>query len=103
VRKLFDQHDVITTVPALDADSYIRRVADAGDFVVFILDADGMEWAIAEHLARTGAWSLVDEVFVECHNGEWLPNWPTRHSPADCHRLINSLRAHGVYAHEWFD
>jgi hypothetical protein len=62
-----------------------------------------MEWAIAEHLARTGAWSLVDEVFVECHNGEWLPNWPTRHSPADCHRLINSLRAHGVYAHEWFD
>jgi hypothetical protein len=103
VRKLFDQHDIITTVPALDADSYIRRVADAGDFVVFILDADGMEWAIAEHLARTGAWSLVDEVFVECHNGEWLPNWPTRHSPADCHRLINSLRAHGVYAHEWFD
>ena len=98
-----EERERLITAPAIGAADYLASVASQEDFVVLLLDADGMEWAVAEHLARTGAWGLVDEVFVECHNGEWMPNWPTRHSPADCHRLLNTLRANGVYAHEWFD
>jgi len=91
------------TVAAFDVARVVEDAARDNAFVSLFLDADGMEWAIAERLARTGMWGLVDEVFIECHNGEWMPNWPTRHSPADCHRLLNTLRAQGVYAHEWYD
>jgi hypothetical protein len=53
-------------------------------------------------MAEHGSFDLVDELFVECHYGEYVPDWPAAYSLADCHRMINSLRAHGVAAQEYF-
>ena len=90
------------TVPTVPFSDFLFQRAAPEDFVVVKLDIEGAEWMVLEDMAKSGALSLVDELFIECHHGEWVPNWPTQHSLADCHRLFNTLRAHGIFAHEWY-
>ena len=104
-RNLFDApHDLgrLVTVPAVALADALRMLVTRDDFVVVKMDVEGTEWMLLRHMAETGAFDLVDEILIECHNAEYVPGWPTRHSLADCHRMFNSLRAAGVYAHEWY-
>jgi hypothetical protein len=94
---------VLHTVPSVPAAAFLSATVKPDDYVVVLLDVFGADWAIVEHLAGSDdALSLVDEVFLVCHSGEWLPHWPTQHSTKDCHRLVHALRQRGVLAHLWF-
>jgi hypothetical protein len=92
----------LLTVPAVALADVLRLVASPEDFVVVKMDVEGTEWMLLEHLAATGSFPLIDEMFIECHHGEFVPSWPSDHSLADCHRMFNTLRHHGVYVHEWY-
>ena len=90
------------TVPAVALSDVLRFLVTKDDFVVVKMDVEGTEWTLMKHLASTGSFDFIDEMFIECHHAEYVPKWPTDHSLADCHRMFNSLRKIGVYAHEWY-
>lgn len=92
----------LLTVPAVSLAEMLRFLVTEEDFVVVKMDVEGTEWTLMRHLAETGTFDLIDELFLECHHGEYVPGWSSAHSLKDCHRLFNSLRANGVYAHEWY-
>jgi FkbM family methyltransferase len=92
----------LVTVPTVPFGDFIMQRSKPEDFVVVKLDIEGAEWMVLEHLARSGALAYIDEMFIECHHGEWVPQWPTQHSLADCHRMFNALRDYGIFAHEWY-
>ena len=118
-----------TTVPAVSIATLLESVLRLRptDFVVVKMDVEGAEWSLLPFLAttpsrhaftaaasvsggnetgghagRASLLSLVDELFVECHHAEWVPAWPTQHSLADCHMMLNAVRRAGIFAHEWY-
>ena len=49
-------------------------------------------------LLESGASSLIDELYLECHVRDHVKN----HTTADCARLLHAFRAEGVLTHIWF-
>jgi hypothetical protein len=90
------------TMPAVDLSEIILRYAEHHDFVVLRLNAVGFEWMLIERLMTTGALRAVDEVLLVCRNTEASLAWNTPVTPQHCQELVNSLRALGLYVHEWF-
>eukprot|EP00760_Papus_ankaliazontas_P000156 PhM_4_TR10027/c3_g1_i8/m.94850 len=86
---------------SVDMAAYLKRLARVEDFVVMKLDIEGGEWELLEHLYRTGALFLIDELFLECHSREVVITLDTP-LPQDCVDMINRLRTLGVYTHGWY-
>ena len=76
-------------VPQVDLSSWLRKSFSRDDFVVLKLDVEGVEHRIVPKMVEDGTLELVDVLLWECHH---MPrSW---HSP--CHKLLKSVRDHGV-------
>ncbi len=94
---------LLRLTPTMALADILHKEAQVEDVVVLRLNAAGHEQTLLHHLAVTGALRLVDEVFVVCRNVDLTPLWNTPRTAADCQRIVRSLRAVGVYAHEWYE
>eukprot|EP00760_Papus_ankaliazontas_P000154 PhM_4_TR10027/c3_g1_i5/m.94852 len=88
-------------IRSVDMAAYLKSLARVEDFVVMKLDIEGGEWELLEHLYRTGALFLIDELFLECHSRNVVMTGEMRMA-RDCVDLFNVLRRLGVYAHTWY-
>merc|ERR1712113_416271 len=90
--------------PAFDVADFLRRRADVVDYVVVKMDIEGSEYDVLRHLLKEKVTNLIDELFVEFHTEIDTccrpPNDVGRHRE-DAVNLIKTLRAAGVYVHEW--
>lgn len=101
--------------PSLDADdldpyvhdeefdflAWFKGTVQDADFVVLKMKAGEMELAFLSDLFKTETICHVDELFLSCSddadgNGKGLVS-------ADCMDLFKSLRASGVYVHQWWE
>ena len=87
------------TVDEIDFANWLGENIVSSDFVVCKMDIEGAEFAVIPHLISHGVMTLIDEIFLECHDdgGGGLG-----HSAKDkCSELHRSVRAAGVWDHEW--
>lgn len=88
-------------VRCLDVVKWIQTNIPARALTVAKLDVERAEFEIVPHLLRNAAvLRLIDEIFVECHHAETWNH--TGHTHAECLSMFKSLRAAGLFVHEWF-
>ncbi len=56
--------------PCIDVVNWIKEIIDPDDYVVVKMDIEGAEYDVIPKLIRTGAISLIDELYVELHMGK---------------------------------
>eukprot|EP00672_Neobodo_designis_P007207 CAMPEP_0174874244 /NCGR_PEP_ID=MMETSP1114-20130205/76348_1 /TAXON_ID=312471 /ORGANISM="Neobodo designis, Strain CCAP 1951/1" /LENGTH=396 /DNA_ID=CAMNT_0016109575 /DNA_START=45 /DNA_END=1231 /DNA_ORIENTATION=- len=70
------------SVPSVDFSAWLQGRYTKDDFVVLKMDIEGGEWEVLEHMFRTGAASLIDEMMLECHAR--ARNWMTKEVHPQC-------------------
>lgn len=80
----------------------VSRDAKPEDFVVMRLDGRGFERDLLTHMIDQGVIGRIDELFLVCNNRDMNLLWNTATTSEDCAEIINTLRAAGVFVHEWY-
>eukprot|EP01012_Entosiphon_sulcatum_P024464 TRINITY_DN29624_c0_g1_i2.p1 TRINITY_DN29624_c0_g1~~TRINITY_DN29624_c0_g1_i2.p1 ORF type:complete len:300 (-),score=50.90 TRINITY_DN29624_c0_g1_i2:31-930(-) len=91
----------IVRVRAIGLADFLFRRFVLEDFVVLKLDVEGAEYAIVRSLMDTGAWRLVDEVFVEWHCEKVHGSLAEGVSRKKSVLYMKRMRRMGWYCHEW--
>ena len=100
--------DKVYRVEALDLADWLIRTFSKRDFVVMKMDIEGSEFDLMNRLVESGAFCLIDELFLECHYDRWIKccsgEKTNRHkrSYAQCMNLYAKLRKDGCFVHQWW-
>ena len=111
------------TPRTIDASQFILDHVKQDDFVIVKMDIENAEWLVLDKLEKTGALSLIDELFVELHfqfspltvcsiyfiyfvlelKKKQSAGWDAfrGHTIDDARNLLSRYRQMGVYAHYW--
>jgi FkbM family methyltransferase len=84
------------TVRMIDFAEYLTKNFQLADYVAVKIDVEGGEYELFEHLLKTGAVSLLDELFVEWHG------WRHAATAAKIADLQGRLSAAGVQRMHWW-
>lgn len=88
-------------VSAIDFSSWLRVTVQRDDLCIVKMDIEGGEHELVEKLMADETINLIDELFLECHYDAWSKRRVDK-SREQCMKLFDRIRAHGVFAHEWF-
>lgn len=72
------------------------------------MDVEGTEFDLIPKLIENGAISLIDELFLECHDNRWQRCCPGEKSTKNektygqCLEPFDSLRRRGALVHQWW-
>lgn len=89
---------------AFDFAEYLLNNFKETDFLVVKMDIEGAEYVVVPKLIETGAIRLIDEIFLEGHTAQFnkIGGLARGRTYAEVIVLLQSMRALGVHAHEWF-
>ena len=86
-------------IQAVDLAALLAERVSEEDYLVLKMDVEGAEFRIVPHLIRTGATRLIDEFFLESKGNDSA--FAEGRTSEDSLDLLRSMRAAGVYAHQW--
>lgn len=98
----------VDKIRGFDFANWLKNTVSERDFVVMKMDVEGTEFDLIPRLFETGAFCLVDEIFLECHYNRWQRCCPGERSSKyqktydQCLELFTSLRKSGVLVHQWW-
>lgn len=87
-------------VKTLDFVAWLRAHVQPRDYVVCKMDVEGAEHELMPALIESGAATLIDELYLECHSVELFRNGP--HHYHECVKMLRDAQSAGIWVHEWF-